>query len=110
LTLSYLNLICYISNSGKDKECPMAIDPGVVRTEVLTNGPRRVMIDEYEAVRPQRAELDHNIKPVVVFIRNDGWTLGAPAHLEGAAQSLWSGDWIAVLRNPPEWEMELIAK
>jgi hypothetical protein len=60
------------------------------------------MIDEYEACAPKRVP---EIKPETVFIRDDGWTLAAPADLEAAARKQWPGQWIAVIRANP-WRME----
>ncbi len=33
------------------------------------------------------------IKVAVVFVRDDGWTLGAPRHLCREAKTLWDGCW-----------------
>src|SRR5262245_59247353 len=45
----------------------------------------RVVIDELGgAVNPRRAS-EMGVTPDVVFIRNDGWVLGAPARLESVA-------------------------
>jgi len=71
-----------------------------VKEHVYTYGPVRVMIHPDEATTPQRAKSEHRIIPVVVFIRDDGWTLGAPAELEEAAQRTWEGSWIGVMRAP----------
>lgn len=60
--------------------------------------PSRVLIsEEGEAVSPYRTseQLD------VIFVRDDGWSLGAPAVLEHAARSLWAGRWVAVWRVQP---------
>lgn len=59
---------------------------------VIGKGPHRVMISADEAVpvmSPRAKSVD------VVFIRNDGWTLGAPYALEADARKQWDGDWIA---------------
>lgn len=58
------------------------------------------MIDPDEAVTAKRALKEYGIVPDIVFIRNDGFTLGAPTHLEHAAYSLWKGQWTHFLRRP----------
>ena len=73
-------------------------------------GPFRVMIDEHEAVPSARAEREHGIRPDVVFIRDDGWSLGAPAHLESAARALWEGSWVAVVRDWPNGPTEPVGR
>ncbi len=56
--------------------------------------PRRVLINcDGEALSPRRAEREHGIVSDCVFVRNDGWTLGAPASLKDVARNLWAGDW-----------------
>jgi hypothetical protein len=76
--------------------------PTLARFIALGCGPRRIMIDKYEARAPR---LVPDLKPEVVFIREDGWTLAAPAGLEAAARKQWPGQWIAVIRAKP-WRME----
>ncbi|MDP2908675.1 MAG: hypothetical protein Q8N77_02620 [Nanoarchaeota archaeon] len=59
--------------------------------EIIING---VVIDsEGSAVQPKIAERDHGITPDIVFIRDDGWTLGAPKIYEDIAYKLWSDYW-----------------
>ena len=56
--------------------------------------PDRVMHDEWEGRRPVAGQpMD------VVFIRDDGWTLGARAELEEAAARTWRRHWVRVLRR-----------
>ena len=59
------------------------------------HGPDRVVInDEGEAVSMKR--LPEGISWDVIFIRSDGWTLGAPSHLIDVAEAIWQDLWIAV--------------
>ena len=58
----------------------------------------RVLIDkEGTAVPPKRAK-ELGVSPDVIFIRDDGWTLGAPKHLKDVAHSLWSDKWVGVIK------------
>lgn len=67
---------------------------------ILKNGPDRVMIDEIEGVSCRRAEENYNVTPDIIFIRNDGWSLGAPWNLRDAAEKTWSDCWVGVLIKP----------
>jgi len=69
---------------------------------IMTRGPDRVMIDEYEA-KPTKIAMDmYDQKPVVIFIRDDGWSLGASKKLVHAAERIWRDKWAAVLVKPSE--------
>lgn len=69
--------------------------------EILHRGPDRVVINESgEATTSRRAREDYGILPDVIFIRNDGWSLGAPAHLERVAYEMHQGEWVGYMRTP----------
>lgn len=60
--------------------------------------PTRVVINkEGEAVPAWMAERE-GIKPVIVFVRNDGWTLGAPEEFIEVARKMWDGEWVEEVR------------
>jgi hypothetical protein len=62
--------------------------------ERATFSPTRVLIDaEGLAKSPERAKRDDGVEPEVIFVREDGWSLGAPLHLMNAARALWRGSW-----------------
>lgn len=70
--------------------------------EVLENikkvGPDRVIINEHgDGVSAKRAKEIHNIIPITIFIRNDGWSLGAAEPFEVLAYQLWRDEWSHVL-------------
>ena len=68
---------------------------------ILSRGPHRVMVNaEGEAVPPKRAKLEHGIVPSIVFIRGDGWTLGAPEHFAREAEALYPDQWIGFMKKP----------
>lgn len=53
----------------------------------------RVMISEHEAISPVRASRDHGIRPSIIFVRKDGWSLGAHSTFTLAAYKIWENDW-----------------
>lgn len=63
-----------------------------------THGPDRIMLASDYAVSPNNA-VASGYSPIwdIVFVRNDGWTLAAPKHLERVAHQTWPDCWIAVL-------------
>lgn len=76
------------------------MDVNRIRDLIMKRGPHRVMISAHEAAPCRRAREDHGIVPSVIFIRHDGWTLGAPEHLERAAYMQWPNEWRWFLRSP----------
>jgi len=63
-------------------------------------GPDRVVINaEGEATTSRRARREFKIFPHVIFVRDDGWMLGAPAHLIDVAEKMWEREWIAVVER-----------
>jgi hypothetical protein len=62
----------------------------------------RVLVDQFTATTRKRALDDHDISPTVFFVRDDGWTLGAPKHLETQAYKLYSADWTHYTRWPDD--------
>ena len=67
---------------------------------VLRDGPDRVMISQDEAVSCRRAREQYGVSPTVIFIRKDGWALGAPRQFEWVAYCTWSEQWMGFLRRP----------
>lgn len=67
--------------------------------QLLAAGPIRVMIGPAEAVPWRRALDEHHVEADVIFLRDDGWTLGASKVLEAAAFSLWREHWIGFWRT-----------
>lgn len=63
--------------------------------KIQQHGPTRVTIDrDYHAVPTDEALREFGIVPDVVFVRYDGWSLGAPSHLADIARNTWPGQWI----------------
>lgn len=73
----------------------------VMLWEALPEGCRRVLINEYgETKTPRRAREENGVKSDIVFVRRDGWSLGAPLHLERVAYELWADHWVSFCRRP----------
>lgn len=69
------------------------------------DGFNRVIIDyEGTGVPYTRAAKDYHIEPTIGFMRNDGWSLGAPAELESVAYRMWADEWKWFIRTGEiEW-------
>lgn len=68
--------------------------------EVLTNifpEPDRIVVnDQGEAWPPIRARAA-GVYMGAIFIRKDGWSLGAPRQFMDVAESLWADEWLVVI-------------
>lgn len=63
--------------------------------------PARVVVDaEGLGVNSKRARYEYNIVPDIIFLRNDGWTLGAPKQFERVAFEMWHKEWAFFVRRP----------
>lgn len=67
--------------------------------DVVSHGPTRVMVSDDTAMPAPAARRQFNITPDVIFIRKDGWSLGAPQHLEAQARKQWPDQWLGLLRR-----------
>lgn len=54
--------------------------------------------DAGEATTPSMA-VEKGITPSVGFLRDDGWSLGAPEYLKQSAYDLWEGSWTHFIRK-----------
>lgn len=62
---------------------------------------QKVVVNEHgRSTHPAQAFHLEGVLAKIIFERNDGWTLGAPAELEAVAHSLWSKQWVAFRRWP----------
>lgn len=78
-----------------------SIDLNKAARTIMERGPSRVLISaDGEATTSRRARENHGIVPDIVFIRRDGWSLGAPEYLEAAAYRLSSDEWVGFMRRP----------
>lgn len=58
--------------------------------------PERVIQHENGACLSGAQAVERGLPWEIVFIRDDGWSLGAPAQLQNPAEEMWQNQWIAV--------------
>lgn len=70
---------------------------------IMAFGPRRVVVNADGDVEFPRQALDeHGVTPEVIFVRNDGWALGAPHRFAKVAYSMVGPEgWLAVIEPRP---------
>ena len=63
--------------------------------------PARTVIDDRgTGYSGRKAQWDLGIEADVVFLRQDGWTLGAQKELELVAYEMWKDEWAYFTRKP----------
>lgn len=68
---------------------------------IMERGPHRVLINSAGEARPSRiAREHHDIHPTIIFLRDDGWSLAAPAEFEATAYNMWKDKWVGFIRKP----------
>lgn len=65
--------------------------------KIKMHGPTRVLVNQFEGRPTHIALRDNRITPDVVFIRDDGWSLGAPKDLVWHAEMMWADKWVFVV-------------
>jgi len=68
--------------------------------------PARVVVDsEGLGTTPERAKNEYSITSDIMFLRGDGWTLGAPTVFENVAYTMWQREWTHFARtNDTDWQ------
>lgn len=62
--------------------------------------PLRVLVDRGgRAVSPHLAWEEFGVRPEIIFIREDGYALGAPLELEEEAYKMWPESWAFFCRD-----------
>lgn len=71
--------------------------------ELCKKGPNRVVIDWQGGSVNFNEACINGFRPAIIFIRKDGWNLGAPSKFEKVAFKLWTKQWIGFVRTgePP---------
>ena len=73
------------------------------RHKIAKDGPDKVLVFQPNIeVTPEIADSIYNIKPDIVFLNDDGSSLGAPSNLKSVAMSLHHGKWVAFAEKPFE--------
>lgn len=70
---------------------------------------RVVISHEGHAVRPDVAFYRYGVCSKVIFIRGDGWAIGAPEEFEYAAFHLWENE-LKEFRRWPKYELQPISE
>lgn len=85
-----------------DEEIDIEITIERAVREIATQGPRRVLVANNPVVAygQVRAYRMNGREPDLIFIRNDGWTLGTIREWEAEARELWEDEWVAVIIRP----------
>lgn len=58
--------------------------------------PERVLIDAGKEALSGGQAIERKAPWEIVFLRNDGWSLGAPRELRGQAEEMWQNEWVEV--------------
>ncbi len=62
--------------------------------------PTRVIVEaDGSATTPRRAAHIFQVISNIIFIRDDGWTLGAPKEFESIAYGIWKDSWTHFVRK-----------
>ncbi len=65
-----------------------------IKRQLDERGPERVVYGyDGQATSAKRAREHFGVVPSIVFIRDDGWTVGAPEAFEVVAYNLWPDKW-----------------
>lgn len=71
------------------------------RYSIGKNGPTAMIVNKRGvSTTPELAEQIYGLVPAVVFLRDDGWSMGAPKDLEEVAKKLWKKHWVAFAYSP----------
>ena len=62
-----------------------------------TGGPRRVMLTRHYADAYFRIPSHSHLQPTKIFVRFDGWSLGACERFHADAEKTWLHDWVATI-------------
>lgn len=74
--------------------------------------PTRVIVDrDGYAVSPNQAVKGYGMENIsVVFVRDDGWSLGAPPVFESIAFEMWQSNWKTFVKDGHEFPISEYTK
>jgi len=70
------------------------MDINEVKNKIIRCGPDRVVVDKEGTAMSWKRAAERGIFVDAIFIRDDGWSLGAPTELAEVAYSLWPREWV----------------
>jgi len=75
----------------------MILDLPAVVKQIVKDGPKRVVINRAgEATTKEEGFRILGIKPTIIYIRNDGWSIGCTPDLDVITNHMWQDEWAAV--------------
>ena len=78
--------------------------------EIVNLTLNRVVVNEFgESKSPVAAAQQDGISPDIVFVRDDGWCLGAPKRFAAVAFGMWRREWTHFARDP-DWDLKPIVE
>ena len=66
----------------------------------------RIVINYEGSAVPQNVAEKLGIFPYVIFVRKDGWSLGAPREFADTAFDMWAGSWDHYIIDGVEYPIE----
>ena len=61
--------------------------------------PVRVVVDADGYALPPEAASRNLVESDIIFVRKDGWSLGAPIKFEDIAYNMWRDEWVQFTRK-----------
>jgi hypothetical protein len=81
-----------------DERRPRVINLDAEIERIAQYGPTRVVVrEDGYAVPPRRAREEYGITPDVIYLRDDGWSLGATITWADVAWGKWPDRWIGAI-------------
>ena len=82
---------------------------------IVNNAGEAVSGSQYaRIVREAEADADNDtlvpidMSPYVMFVRGDGWILGAARKFENVAYRMWQDEWVGFIKQPNEIVVDII--
>jgi hypothetical protein len=64
---------------------------------ILLDGPTRVIVTKDGYCVPPDQIGSYGVRPVTVYIRDDGWSLGVPYEFAEQGFGMWKDSWVAAI-------------
>lgn len=76
--------------------------------EAVSGGQYARIVCEAEANAGNNTLIPIDMSPYVMFIRGDGWVLGAARKFENVAYRMWQDEWVGFIKQPNEIVVDII--